>query len=295
MTVCVAALCSHSKAIVCVADKAVNFNQYIQWDADASKVLTIGKADRKPPCVALISGEEDFSLDLVAELEKEATFGQALRSSMTVAENAYKRLLDKRIETDVLGPKLLTRTDYIALLGGPSVNSSYVQGIGREISSYEVTCGVLICGFEADRGFIFHVGFPGRARDCTHTGFATIGSGSAMALSRMLQAEASRSDGVVNCLYNSFDAKASAEIIGTVGGAWDASILLPWRAQKKVPYKIRTVAEHIWDEAMDISPLSPKFGVKFRKNIRQWKTSLVAFGKVLEPKRSVSQKAVRAR
>lgn len=282
MTVCVAALCSNSKAIVCVADKAITLGGYIQWDADASKILPIGNPARKPPCIALISGEEDFSLDLVAEIEKTSTFGQSLRPSMLVAETAYKTLLDKRVETEVLTPKLITKTEYVALLGSKSVNSTYVQNIAREIKDYEITCGVLICGFEANKGFIFHVGYPGRARDCTHTGYEAIGSGYEMAMSRMLQNESKRTDGLINCLYNAFDAKASAEIIGSVGGPWDASVLLPWRHQAKVPKPTRYVVENIWDDTIGMSPLDPKFAVKFRKNSRKWIAKLEKFGKTLE-------------
>ncbi len=62
MTVCVAAICESSKAIVCVADKAITLNQSIQWDANASKILPIGKPTRKPPCLALFSEAKRISL-----------------------------------------------------------------------------------------------------------------------------------------------------------------------------------------------------------------------------------------
>jgi hypothetical protein len=281
MTVCVAAICEQSKAIVCVADKAITLNQSIQWDADASKILPIGKLNRKPPCLALFSGEEDFSLDLVAELEKDSDFGKSLRGSMSIAETAYKTLLDKRVETEVLIPKLLKKSDYLGLLGGPSVTSEYVKSLAREINEYEINCSMLVCGFENGKGFIFQVAYPGRARDCTHTGYDAIGSGSEMAMARMLRLDAARSHGLMDCLYNTFDAKASAEIIGTVGGNWDASVMLPWRAQKKVPKNVMFTLEHIWDESIGSNPLDVKFAVKFRRNIKRWKKTIMDWGKGL--------------
>ncbi len=50
---------------------------------------------------------------------------------MNVAETAYKALLDRRVETEVLVPKLLKKSDYLALLGSPSVTSEYVKSLAR--------------------------------------------------------------------------------------------------------------------------------------------------------------------
>jgi hypothetical protein len=275
MTVCVAAISSNRKAIVCVADKAITVNEYIQWDADATKILPVGNPRRVPPCVAMISGEEDFSIDLISEVEKHRDFGTSLRGSMKIAEDVYKQLLSKRIETDILEPKLLKRSDYISLLHSQSVNSSYVQDIKREINAHRITCGVLFCGFERDRAYIFHVGYPGRSRDCTHTAFETIGSGSEIATTRMLSLEASRSDGVVNALYNAFDGKANAEIITGVGYEWDASILVPWKPQIKVPRARKRNVELLFSEA-SASPFHPKFGSDFKK-VPRWKRRLNAW------------------
>jgi hypothetical protein len=273
VTVCVAAICSNRKAIACVADKAVTINQYIQWDADATKIIPIGKPRRVPPCVAMISGEEDFSIDLIAEVERAPDFGTSLRSSMKIAEDAYKKLLESRIVNDVLDPKLLKRADYISLLQGNSVNSTYVQDVAREIQAHRISCCVLFCGFENDNAFIFYVGYPGRSRDCTHSAFETIGSGSEMATTRMLSLEASRSDGVLNALYNAFDGKANAEIITGVGYEWDASILVPWKPQIKVPLPRKKNIESIFAEA-SASPFHPRFGSDFKK-IPRWKRSVV--------------------
>jgi hypothetical protein len=295
MTVCVAAICENSNAIVCVADKAITLNQSIQWDADASKILTIGNPKRRPPCLALFSGEEDFSLDLVATLTKDANFGTSLRESMVIAETAYKKLVDERIETEVLVPKLLKKSDYISLLNGTSVTSEYVKSLAREINEYEINCSVLVCGFEKEKGFIFQVAYPGRARDCTHTGYEAIGSGSEMAMARMLRLEAARSHGLMNCLYNAFDAKASAEIIGSVGGSWDATVILPWRAQKKVPRNVMGTLESIWDESIGDNPLHDNFAVHFRKNIKKWKKKIFEWGVTLEPRQSVPRQSKRAR
>jgi hypothetical protein len=38
MTVCVAAISSDGPCIVCVADKALTFDNYIQWDSDCTKI-----------------------------------------------------------------------------------------------------------------------------------------------------------------------------------------------------------------------------------------------------------------
>ena len=41
MTVCVAALAADFNAVVCVADKALSYGEYIQWDSDSSKIVKI--------------------------------------------------------------------------------------------------------------------------------------------------------------------------------------------------------------------------------------------------------------
>jgi hypothetical protein len=278
VTVCVASVCSNRDAIVCVADKAVTINQYIQWDADATKILRIGPPKRIPPCVALISGEEDFSLDLIAEVEKQPNFGVSLRPSMIIAETAYKKLLQKRIETSVLTPKLLSKSDYLSLLPTQAVNSTYVDDIKREINLHQVSCSVLFCGFENKQAFIFHVGYPGRARDCTHSGFEAIGSGSEMAMTRLLSLEARQADGMIVALYNAFDGKASAEIIRGVGYEWDASVLVAMRKQIKVPRPAKRLIENLYSEA-STSPFHPQFGSGFTK-VPKWQKQLIAWGKI---------------
>jgi len=132
---------------------------------------------------------------------------------------------------------------------------------------------VLFCGFESNKAFIFHVGYPGRARDCTHMAFETIGAGSEMAMTRMLSLEASRRDGVVNALYNAFDGKATAEIISTVGYAWDASVLVPWKPAVKVPYSKKRAIEKIYSEA-STSPFHKLFGSGFGQ-LPHWKKKLI--------------------
>jgi len=276
VTVCVAAICSNQNAIVCVADKAVTINQYIQWAADATKIIPVGNPRRVPPCVALISGEEDVSIDLISEVQSNPSFGMNLRESMRIAEDAYKKILAKRIETETLEPKLLTRADYISLLRNQAVTSSYVDDIKREISQFRLGCAVVFCGFENKKAFLFHVGYPGRARDCTHSAFEAIGSGSEMATTRMLSLESSRSDGVIVALYNAFDGKANAEIITGVGYAWDASVLVGFRPQIRLPMSIKRRIEFLFGEA-SASPFHRSFGAGF-KRIPRWKRELINWG-----------------
>ena len=58
MTVCAAALAANSRAIVCVADKAISYGEYIQCDSDSSKMVRLD-SDK---CVALFAGgERDIS------------------------------------------------------------------------------------------------------------------------------------------------------------------------------------------------------------------------------------------
>jgi hypothetical protein len=64
MTICAAVLAANSKAIVCIADKALTFDssqeggprlQSIQWDSDCTKIVTLGQTG----FLCAFSGGED--------------------------------------------------------------------------------------------------------------------------------------------------------------------------------------------------------------------------------------------
>src|SRR6202021_4285077 len=63
MTVCVAALAADFRAIVCLADKALSYGAYIQWDSDSSKIIKVNPSGT----LLLFSGEEEPSSKVLAK------------------------------------------------------------------------------------------------------------------------------------------------------------------------------------------------------------------------------------
>lgn len=81
MTVCVAALASDMKAIVCVADKAISYGDgYIQWDADSGKITKLNPSG----AVVMVSDEGHAPRVLARLFERAGEIGGKKRSE-TVA------------------------------------------------------------------------------------------------------------------------------------------------------------------------------------------------------------------
>src|SRR6266849_5632180 len=63
MTICVAALAADFEAIVCMADKALTYGDYIQWDSDSSKIIKVNPSGT----LMMFSGEEEPSSKVLAK------------------------------------------------------------------------------------------------------------------------------------------------------------------------------------------------------------------------------------
>lgn len=254
MTVCIAALAADSKAIVCVADKALTYGGYIQWDADSAKMIPLNPSGT----LLMFSGDEEgTSRILGAILASEMEIGAGKAHSKAWLEKNYKEALEELIEIKFLSRRLLNREAYLKAITATEINS-YIQKIAREIDGYDANCDILVCGVnfmsEADAKpnsrntpFLFSMTHPGLITDMTHTGFHAIGSGWERAVSRMLWNDFKRTHPLERVLYDAFDSKASAEMSVGVGYEWDASIVVCGRmCAETVPKKIKQLIERAW-------------------------------------------------
>src|SRR4030081_1591998 len=94
MTVCLAALAQDSRAIVCMADKALSYGDYIQWDSDSSKMIPLEPSGS----LVMFSGAEKGMSRVLAELlETEGACGYGKMETRGWAETRYKSALDQII------------------------------------------------------------------------------------------------------------------------------------------------------------------------------------------------------
>lgn len=244
MTVCVAALAAKTDAIVCIADKALSYGDYIQWDSDNEKILQLNPGRS----VVMYSDEGNGPrvLDKIFEKASELS-GKPRDHVIRVCEEQYKAAFDDLIEATFLRPRLITRQQYTAAITASQMNDM-LRSLADEIKTFDIKCDLLICGFDGDEvPFILDIQSPGIARDMTQVGFQAIGSGWEKAISRLLFSEHKRNHPIERVLYDCFDAKANAEIAVGVGYEWDAEIILGGKLGSHiVPKEIKELIEKVW-------------------------------------------------
>jgi hypothetical protein len=239
MTIAIGALANNSRAIVCVADKAITYAQQIQWDADVTKIVPL----ENNRLTAMFSGSEEPVARVLGKItENLAEFTpEKIREC---AEHSYRASLAELIEADVLSPRGLDWKEYRAATSGPRLNR-YMQSVAAAVDGYQIECDFLLCGFYDDRQpFIGHLRYPGVFADMTRNGVHAIGAGGQYAVNRMLYSESKRSHPVSRVLYDTAYAKFVSEIAVGVGYDTDASINTVDRASFVVPV---TVMELITD------------------------------------------------
>lgn len=244
MTVCVASLAANGQAIVCIADKAISYGDYVQWDSDSIKMLQINPSGS---IIMFSGGERDTSKVLARILAKPENIGVTVASTIKFLETEYKDAVDELTEQLHLSPRLLTRANYLSAISSQQVNS-YIRSVADDIDKFEMDCGLLVCGFDQGQApFILDVMHPGVVVDMTTTGFHAIGSGWDKATSNMLFSEHKRVHGVDRVLYDVFDAKAHAELEAHVGYEWDAQVIVVGSKKPTfVPKGIQELIEDVW-------------------------------------------------
>jgi ATP-dependent protease HslVU (ClpYQ) peptidase subunit len=219
MTIAIGALAEGSKAIICVADKAVTYNQQIQWDADVTKIVLL---DNKKLIAMFSGGEESVSRILGKIAEKLSGFSPA--QIRECAESAYGESLSELIEADVLSPRGLDWDKYCAATSGPKINR-YMESVASAIDAYRIDCDFLLCGFYDDRQpFIGHLRYPGVFTNMARDGMHAIGAGGQYAINRLLYSESKRTQSMGRVLYDTVYAKYTSEMAIGVGYETDASI-----------------------------------------------------------------------
>lgn len=281
MTVCIAALAQESKAIVCVSDTAISYGDTIQWDSDSTKVFELNSSGT----LVLFAGSEELTSRVLGRVVAKADeIGDDIPQTRKVLEMEYREALQELIEARCLAPRLLSREDYIKSISQQEINP-FIRGIADEVKAFVPDCALLVCGFDKEkRPFILFIDGPGTVTDMTITGFHSIGSGWEKSISKMLYSEHKKSHSIARVLFDTFDAKAFAEMSVGVGFNWDTWVITAERKAHKVPEKIDLIVEAAWADH-DRSPfeLREKDDISPPKN---WKSQLARYCETIMPSAS---------
>jgi len=144
MTVCIAALAADFQAIVCVADKALSYGDYIQWDSDSSKIIKVNPSGT----LLLFSGEEEPSSKVLAKfIAKGKDLWRRQRDSIIrVCEEQYREAVGELVEAKFLSHRLLNSAKYLTAITATSVND-IMRSLADEIKAFDMQCDLLVCGF----------------------------------------------------------------------------------------------------------------------------------------------------
>jgi len=252
VTVCVTALAAYAEdqkqsAIVCIADKMVSYGETITGENDASKIIDLNPSGM----LCMVSGTEDGLWRFVASLLATEDFGKKAKDIAAECERQYRTCLDELILAKFLSPRQLTRDEYMRGISGPKINA-YMQSVADEVTAYNISCDVLVCGYE-DNGtpIILVVSHPGVAVNMARTGYHAIGCGWEHAVGSLVWQDHKRKHSLPNVMYDVFDAKISAEIGPYVGYECDMAVItfLNGKVERhRVPKGIIKLLDALWGD-----------------------------------------------
>jgi len=236
----------------------------------------------------LISGDDSLCQELLTRLSLTDEFkAENIRKAIMEAKKEFQALMDSTIEDSVLRPNLLNKAEYLKLLHGQSVTSEYVKGIARQVQEFEFECDVIFCGFDSKgRAFIQAITSPGKIIDATHQGFYAIGSGWEKAISRLLWMDSDKSDSIEKALYDSFDAKASAEMVPSVGYEWDARVVVKGSTDApNIDELTKEAIERLWSRSNKSPYDKEEKELKIKGGPTQWKKIISSYASSIKQKR----------
>ena len=290
MTVCIAAIAAKSKAIVCIADRALTFagvNASAQTDSGVTKIVDIPNTK----WCAMFSGDDltfpERVLGLVASDIAKEKRKQCDRAKMeTVVKAAFEACWNREVEDQVLKPKILS---IAALSADPKdvrlLDSTYLDALAGQIADFKHNCSMLFCGFDSAGPHIFMASTPCQIVPCDWQGFQAIGAGEETARNHLIWSEFDKADSLESVLYDVFNAKVATEVLQGIGYAWDWKILVSGHKPKPLPKRIDSLIDRVWN-TLNRSPYASKPS-KREQAPKNWKKRLSEFAKKLLSEASV--------
>lgn len=270
LTVCVASFAEESKAIVCIADRAVTYPSYgspVQSDSGMKKIIDVGDTR----WCALFSGDASFAQQIVARVaEKAKVVGIGVIDFAWMEKNAglaYQECFEETVEKQVLRPFLFTKADFISRSKDlQPLDPQIVASVNEKLQDFQLSCQIMFCGFDSKGPHIFTVVEPGASQWNDQEGHNAIGIGREAATSRIAFLETESSESLPSVFYDVFDAKVASEIIQGVGYEWDGRVLVAGKPPIEIPKNIKKLIDQMWmcnnrspyAEALDDDDIAPQ-------------------------------------
>jgi hypothetical protein len=261
MTVCIAAIAAESKAIVCIADRALTFAGAMasaQSDSGVTKVVHIPNTQ----WCAMFSGDDltfpERVLGLVAAALTREKRNHCDKAKMeSVVKEAFEKCWNTEIEDQILKPKVLKIASFTAdPRDARLLDTTYLNVLSEQIADYKHNCSIIFCGFDVSGPHIFCASTPCHIAPCDWQGFQTIGAGEESARNQLIWSEFDKDDSLESVLYDVFNAKVSTEILQGISYAWDWRVIVAGEKPKPLPKRIHALIDCAWN-TLNRSPYGP--------------------------------------
>jgi hypothetical protein len=240
MTVCIAALALNRTRIVGISDRQRTGEYKIEENTTKSFWLPNG-------WVAMYSGSPTFALSALQRAHRgllQARLGvQGDWNRVDVPRTVHAALLDQwrdGVQSEVLAPRFLDIDSYRTKDDKTRAEAETAIAWYRD----NVACDLLVCGFQPENhGNLLVITLDGWQSE-NH--FASIGSGSRVAESRLTWQKTDSQDQLGRVLYEVYTAKAHAEMDAFVGKQIDGWVLMKnygWPDQSDMPNAMRLISD----------------------------------------------------
>jgi hypothetical protein len=225
MTICIAAVCNDQGRynLIFCSDRLVTDDDGLTFEQGHPKIDYV--LDNCFVMSAGLSYEADKLIEAVSTLIKENKKKDALKLK-DIAElfsSEHKKLRDKSLEADVLGPRGMTLTSFYS--GLKAFPSWFAFGVDSQIRDYTLSVEFLLFGFDIEKSkenvsvtpHIFLIDDQGQISPLDSDGFGIIGIGERISLPEMTRETYDKNTPLSEALFRVFWAKKSAERVVSVG------------------------------------------------------------------------------
>jgi hypothetical protein len=253
MTVCVAALCEQSRAIILAADREVGL-PFVKGQLEGQKVRTIFLK-----WAVLIAGNDvapaydviSYAWDNFAAAKDAA--GIYIETAIKCVTEAFQKRRAERAEALYLSPRGWTLDEFKQFGQQRMPLSLYLQ-LDAQMAACRLEITLLVAGFDdVGQGHIFTVYDPGVAVRQDAVGFQAIGSGGVNATGMLFYRRAAASMKLSKAVYCVYEAKTSGERAPGVGEETDMWIMTAGKDGEGGNYKYigdssRATMKHLWNK-----------------------------------------------
>jgi hypothetical protein len=223
MTICLAANCAGSKAVVVASDRMLSAPFLtLEFDHPDAKIDEVSQT-----CVALTSGDALAAQDVLAEGAGMA--GQLQKPLIThFADQIRQKFVEARrrvASEQVLEPRGMSFDEFYQAGAINRLPGDLALLMDSQIQQLRLGVSVLLAGVDRAGAHIFAIEDPGTTSCFDRLGYHAIGSGHRHALLTLVGQNQHKSTGINRTVFNVYAAKRAAEAAPGVGTATEMRII----------------------------------------------------------------------